>query len=174
MITPTLSAPGIVLRPLRISDASALFVALSDAEVQRYRRLAPHREIAQTEHYIEDTLARGYGWAITEDGSEALGRLALRVSDSLGEFGIVLRRSAQRRGLGVKAIALAEEFAFGVLKLHILQAQIDAENQASLKLFARAGFGRSAQFSERVTTYRGARDNVILGKLNHGDFSPAP
>lgn len=161
MNIPTLTGAGIVLRPLRPGDAPALFVALGDAEVQLYRRQQAHADSAETARYIEDTLARGYGWAITEDGDEALGRLALRIVDqNAGEFGIVLRRAAQRRGLGAKALALAEAFAFGTLGLRVLRAQIDAANEASLKLFARAGFAS-------IAVHRDVRDNIIMKKSQH-------
>jgi RimJ/RimL family protein N-acetyltransferase len=164
-VTPKLTAPGIVLRPLLLSDAPALFVALGDAEVQLYRRAAAHTDVAETRAYIEDTLARSAAaWAITEGGGEALGRLALRVKDGAGEFGIVLRRAAQRRGLGRKALALAERYAFGALNLTALRADIDAENTASLALFRASGFCRETFVPAHRHTKLGLRDSIILEK----------
>lgn len=164
--TPTLTAPGIVLRPLVLADAPALFVALSDPEVQLYRRAAAHSDIAETEAYIGDTLARSQAaWAITEDGGEALGRLALRIPEPrLGEFGIVVRAAMQRRGLGRRALGLAEAFAFTDLGLETLQADIDAENFASQALFAKAGFARAAHLAAHRTTKLGLRDSIIMVK----------
>lgn len=164
-MTPTLRAPGIVLRPLILSDAPDLFVALGDAEVQRYRRAAAHTDETETRAYIEDTLARSAAaWAITESGGEAVGRLALRVKDNVGEFGIVLRRTAQRRGLGRRALALAEGYAFDTLKLTALRADIDAENAASLALFRAAGFCRETFMPAHRQTKLGLRDSIILEK----------
>jgi [ribosomal protein S5]-alanine N-acetyltransferase len=164
--TPTLTAPGIVLRPLLLSDAPALFVALSDPAVQHYRRAAAHADVAETRAYVEDTLARSRAaWAITEGGGEALGRLALRTPEAgVGEFGIVIRRAAHGRGLGLKAIGLAERFAFETLKLAVLRADIDAENAASLAVFRRAGFGHDALRRAYRTTKLGVRDSIILEK----------
>lgn len=161
--TPTLSAPGIVLRPLVISDAPALFIALSDPEVQLYRRADAHADVSETEAYIADTRARAAAaWAITEDGGEALGRLALRVTADVGEFGIVLRRAAHRKGLGFKALSLAQAYAFGPLHLTAVRADIDAENAASIALFTRAGFHRAAYLPAHRTTKLGVRDSVIM------------
>lgn len=164
--TPTLEAPGIVLRPLVATDASALFVALGDPQVQRYRRQAAHADVAETATYIADTLARSRAaWAITEDGGEALGRLALRLSaPAVGEFGIVIRAAAHRRGLGLKSLQLAEAFAFDQLRLGRLNANIDAENAASLALFARAGFVREAILPGDRGDKRGPRDSVLMAK----------
>jgi ribosomal-protein-alanine N-acetyltransferase len=170
--TPTLAAPGIVLRPLELADADALFVALSDADVQLYRRAPPHGDVEETSRYISETLASGYGWAITESGGEALGRLALRlIQNDAGEFGIVLRRAAQRRGLALKALALVEAFAFAALNLSSLRAEIDAENEASVSLFTRAGFVREA--GGTFATHRGARDNIIMRKHQYAHLRPA-
>ncbi|HET9230696.1 MAG TPA: GNAT family N-acetyltransferase [Vitreimonas sp.] len=164
--TPTLTGAGIVLRPLVITDASALFAALSDPGVQFYRRDAAHVDVAVTERYIADTLVRSHAaWAITEDGGEALGRLALRTPEpDVGEFGIVIRASAQRRGLGLKALELAERYAFNVAGLRRLTADVDAENVASLALFRRAGFVDETMLPRHRTTKLGLRDSIILAK----------
>lgn len=166
MSAPTLSAPGIVLRPLILSDAAALFVALGDANVQLYRRAAAHRDVEETRAYIADTLARARAaWAVTESGGEALGRLALREPElGVGEFGIVIRRAAHGRGLGRKAIDLASGWAFGALRFTRLRADIDAENQASLALFRSAGFVHETRHPAFRITKLGVRDSIILEK----------
>lgn len=163
---PTLTAPGIVLRPLVVADAPALFVALSDPNVQRYRHAGTHEDVSETEDYILNTLAMSRAaWAITEDGGEALGRMALRVPEAgIGEFGIVLRAAAQGRGLGFKALQCAETFAFRQLGLTKLTGNIDAENAASLALFAKAGFTRESLLTANRVTDLGVRDSVLMAK----------
>jgi RimJ/RimL family protein N-acetyltransferase len=164
--TPRLSAPGIVLRPLALADAPALFIAAGDPEVQLYRLDAAHSDVSETERYIENSIARSRAaWAITEDGGEALGRLALRVPEpGVGEFGIIIRASAQRRGLGRKALSLAEAYAFDTLGLTGLRAEVDAENEPSLALFRKAGFSDQELLRAHRTTKLGSRDSIILAK----------
>lgn len=168
--TPTLTAPGLVLRPLVLTDAPALFIALSDPNVQRYRHAGPNEDVSETENYILNTLAMSRAaWAITEDGGDALGRLALRVPEpGVGEFGIVLRAAAQGHGLGFKALQCAETFAFGQLGLSKLTGNIDAENAASLALFAKAGFAREALLTANRITDLGVRDSVLMAKTAPG------
>jgi diamine N-acetyltransferase len=165
-VTPTLSGEGIVLRPLELSDADDLFIALSDPCVQLYRRGAAHRSVEETRVYIEDTRARSRAaWAITEAGREALGRLALREPQAgVGEFGIVIRRTAHRRGLGAKAVRLAAAYALDGLGFTRLTADIDADNAASIALFRSCGFAQEAFLPARRTTKLGLRDSVILAK----------
>lgn len=161
-MTPRLEASGVVLRPLTIDDAPALFIAVSDPVAQRYRDQAPHRDVCETARYITDTLARGHGWAITQNDGEALGRIALRVVGDSGEIGIIVRRAMQGRGLGATALRLVEDYAFGALRLRVLAATIDCENQASLRLFERAGFVRDEAAPASVETHAGVRTKLRL------------
>jgi [ribosomal protein S5]-alanine N-acetyltransferase len=164
--TPTLTGAGIVLRPLIFEDAPALFIALCDPEVQLYRQSEAHADAAETARYIENTLARSRAaWAITEGGGEALGRIALRTpAPGVGEFGIVIRRGAQRRGLGRKALNLVEAYAIRTLGITRLTADVDAENAASLALFRGAGFAHETLLRAHRRTKLGLRDSIILAK----------
>jgi hypothetical protein len=110
MTDPTLTAPGAVLRALQISDADALFAAHGDAQTHKYWAGPAHKDVAQTKRYIEETMEmRGaHVWAITEDGGEALGRIALFVlRDGVGEIGIIMRREATGRGFALSVTSRA-------------------------------------------------------------------
>ncbi len=168
MSPPPLSAPGIVLRPLELADAKALFTAHSDAETHHFWSSPAHTNIEETRSYIADTLAipGARVWAITEAGGEALGRIGLFTQrEGVGEIGIIMRREATGRGLASKALTLVCDFAFGPLGLHRIAADIDPDNSASLSLFLRAGFQREGLLRGNWKTHLGIRDSVILGKL---------
>jgi RimJ/RimL family protein N-acetyltransferase len=172
MTDPTLTAPGAVLRALQISDADALFAAHGDAQTHKYWAGPAHKDVAQTKRYIEETMEmRGaHVWAITEDGGEALGRIALFVlRDGVGEIGIIMRREATGRGFASKAVHLVVDHAFGALGLHRITADIDPDNSASISLFLRAGFQREGMLRGNWTTHIGVRDSVIMGKLRDED-----
>jgi RimJ/RimL family protein N-acetyltransferase len=168
MTLPTLAAPGIVLRPLEVADAQALFAAHGDAETHRYWSSPAHRSAEETARYIAETLAiKGARvWAITENGGEALGRIALfEQRDGVGEIGVIVSRRAAGRGLASRALTLVEDYAFGALGLHRLAADIDPDNSASISLFLRAGFQREGLLRGNWKTHLGIRDSVIMGKL---------
>jgi RimJ/RimL family protein N-acetyltransferase len=168
MTLPTLTAPGVVLRPLSLDDAEALFIAHRDPETHHFWSSPAHTSIEQTRSDIERTLslANGRVWAITEAGGEALGRVGLFVlREGVGELGIIMRRDATGRGLASKAIKLVCDYAFEDLGLHRLAADIDPDNSASLSLFLRAGFQREGLLRGNWKTHLGIRDTVMLGKL---------
>ncbi len=165
---PRLEAPGIVLRPLEIADATALFSAHGDPVTHTYWSSPAHSSEEETARYIEQTLALpgAQAWAITESGGEALGRIALFVQrEGVGEIGIILRREATGRGLASKALKLVEQHAFGAMALHRLAADIDPDNNSSISLFLRAGFQREGVLRGNWKTHLGIRDSIIMAKL---------
>jgi RimJ/RimL family protein N-acetyltransferase len=168
MTIPTLTAPGLVLRPLTLADAPALHAAHADPDVHKFWSSPAHASVAETERFIEETLAipKARVWAITEAGGEALGRIALfEVREGVGEFGLLLRREAQGRGFASKALALVEDYCFTTLGMHRLQADADPDNSASISLFLRAGFQREGVQRAAWKTHLGLRDSVLLGKV---------
>lgn len=168
MTTPTLEAPGAVLRPLELADADALFAAHSDEETHHYWSSPAHNSVEQTRAYIADTLALAgaHVWAITESGGEALGRIGLFAErEGVGEIGIIMRREATGRGLASKALNLVIDYGFGTLGLHRIAADIDPDNTSSISLFLRAGFQREGLLRGNWKTHLGVRDSVIMAKL---------
>lgn len=165
---PILKAQGAVLRPLELSDAEALFAAHGNEQTHHFWSGPAHRDVEQTRQYIADTInmSGAHVWAITENGGEALGRIALFVQrEGVGEIGIIMRPEATGRGLASKALALVIEHGFGPLDLHRIAADIDPDNNASISLFLRAGFQREGLLRGNWKTHLGVRDSVMMGKL---------
>ncbi len=165
---PHLDAPGVVLRPLEIADAISLFPAHGDPQAHHFWSSPALSSAEETARYIEQTINMpgAHVWAITEDGGEALGRIALFVvRDGVGEIGIILRREAQGRGLAAKALNLVIDHGFNDLGLHRIAADIDPDNSASISLFLRAGFQREGLLRGNWKTHLGIRDSVIMARL---------
>ncbi len=168
VLEPRLDAPGVVLRPLEITDAASLFSAHGDPQVHHFWASPALTSEQETARYIEQTINKpgAHVWAITEQGGEALGRIALFVlRDGVGEIGIILRREAQGRGLAAKALGVVVDYGFGELGLHRIAADIDPDNTSSLSLFLRAGFQREGLLRGNWKTHLGVRDSVIMAKL---------
>lgn len=168
-MTPTLSGGGLVLRPLDAKgDAAALFAAHGDERTHQYWSGPAHKTVEETAAYNQGTIdMKGARvWAITEDGGEALGRIALFVErEGVGEVGIIMRRDATGKGLASKALKLVDDYGFGELNLHRIAADIDPDNSASISLFLRAGYQREGLLRGNWKTHLGIRDSVIMGKL---------
>lgn len=167
-MTPRLTAAGVVLRPLELADAEALYAAHSDEETHHYWSSPAHKSVEQTRAYIAETLAvpGAHVWAITESGGEALGRIGLFIErEGVGEIGIIMRPEATGRGLASRALDLVLQHGFGPLGLHRIAADIDPDNTSSISLFLRAGFQREGVLRGNWKTHLGIRDSVIMAKL---------
>ena len=54
---------------------------------------------------------------------------------------------------------------FSEMRLHRVEADVDPENEASLRLLGRLGFREEGRLAERWFTYGAWRDSVLLGLL---------
>jgi RimJ/RimL family protein N-acetyltransferase len=171
---PILRDTRVWLRACTPDDAPALFLAHGDEAAHRYWSTPALRSVEQTRAYIADTLtmADGRVWAVTEDGGEALGRIGLfHVRQGVAEIGLILRRSAQGRGLMGPAVGLVCGHAFTQLGYHRIVADIDPDNAASIALFERCGFQREGVLRANWITHLGVRDTALYA-LVRGDAAP--
>ena len=172
---PTLTTPRFTLRPLRRSDAAALFPTLSDAEQCRYLS----REAFASEEELWDWLADptwpGLSW-IAEDSNDAVvARLvAVPAEGTSPEHGAVFEIGyitvMHRQGEGVarectRALIthlLAPDHEPPVRKL---TAEVDVRNAPSIALLESLGFTREATMREADATHIGLCDVHWYGLL---------
>ncbi|HEX8902219.1 GNAT family protein [Vitreimonas sp.] len=167
-MSPRLEGHGVVLRALEVADAQALFAAHGDAATHKYWSGPAHKSVEETAAYIKETLdiPGAQVWAITENGGEACGRIALFVlREGVGEIGVIMRPDAAGRGLASAALNLVVAYGFEKLGLHRVAADVDPDNDASLNLFLRNGFEREGLLRGNWKTHIGVRDTVMLAKL---------
>ena len=77
----------------------------------------------------------------------------------------------QGRGLASEAVRASLAFAFGPMDLHRVEADVDPDNEDSLRLLERIGFKREGLLRERWFTFGTWKDTVLLGLLA-GDVRP--
>ena len=73
--------------------------------------------------------------------------------------------SDRRQGYGAEALSLLCEYARRTLRLHQLWCGVDVRNDASLALFARAGFERTGCRRDWRMTADGWHDEIELQKI---------
>src|ERR1700733_5634665 len=158
-----------VLRPLALSDATALFAAYGDRQVCQYWSRDAYESVEETAEAVAWEIENGTSWAIVDRaGSDgAVGRISLFRGRSPGvyEVGIILARAAWGRGLARDALDAVVAHGFGALDAHRIFADVDPDNVASVRLFERAGFVREGLLRQAWKTHIGIRDTVILGLL---------
>ncbi|RJF85449.1 GNAT family N-acetyltransferase [Sphingomonas cavernae] len=165
---PTLQTERLVLRPLVEDDAGAMYLAFRDAELMQWWSSGPHVDETQTRTYLNGTIlwSDRKVWAITEDGGEALGYVALGARrEGVKELGYLLRRSHWGRGYAREAVAAIIDHGFNAMKLRRIFADVDPDNLPSVELLKRLGFRQEGHLRAEWETHIGVRDSLIFGLL---------
>lgn len=172
----TLQTPRLVLRPLRDSDAASLFAIFSDPEFMRYWSSTPWTSIDQATALIardQRELAQGEHLRLgifLRDTQALVGTCSLFDLDwgcCRGEVGYGIARPHWRQGLMNEAVSALIDHAFGALKLHRLEADIDPRNTASARSLEKLGFVREGLLRERWIVGSETSDSALYGLLAH-------
>lgn len=169
---PDLETARLLVRRLRMDDAPAMLEILSDPETTRYWGRPAMTELPQAEQYTRENLrwmddGHCLYWGIEEKAS---GRMIgtctlfkLDLDNQRGEIGYLLNRSFWRRGLMKEALGSVIAHAFDGMQLHRLEADIDPENIASIRLLEGFGFQHEGLFRDRWRVNGRWSDSVMMG-----------
>ena len=79
--------------------------------------------------------------------------------------GIIVDSQHRAQGLGHDALKALEQYARQTLHLHQLWCSITVDNEASLKLFRKAGYVECGFRREWILTSDGALDEILMQKI---------
>lgn len=181
---PTIPTERLRLRALTPADAPALFAVFGDPAVCRYwsRPALPDfaAAVALTEEIRALFAARTlFQWGIAERGTDTVvgtcTLAALSAEHRRAEVGFALARRVWGRGYIAESLPALVGFAFAVLDLHRLEADVDPRNAASIRALERAGFAREGCQRERYFLHGEVQDAVLYGLLRRDWMRrPAP
>lgn len=174
-IFPVLETERMILRRPTHADASDLFEMRSDPEVMRY---VP-RPLAKTEDDVIELIDlinsfidknEKINWAMElKETGRVIGLISfvnIQPEHFRGEVGYSIQRAMFRKGYTSEALKRIIAFGFDELKLHTIEAIVDAENIPSFSLLEKAGFVREAYFREDFYFGNQFRNSVHYGMLN--------
>jgi RimJ/RimL family protein N-acetyltransferase len=171
---PTLTTERLRIRWLEASDVPSLFEIFSNADVTRYwgsPRLVDEsgaRDLLDEIHgfFRAHTL---YQWGIALASEDrVIGTCTLAALDKRNrraELGFALDRAQWKNGYVAEALPKLFDFAFGELRLHRLEADVDPRNLASIRVVERLGFQREGYLRQRWLCHDGPQDTVFYGLL---------
>ena len=82
-------------------------------------------------------------------------------------IGIVVLETGRNKGIGAEAIALLCKYAFTVLNLRQLYANVGEDNAASLHLFDKIGFEKVGVKKDWILSEGKFKNEVLLQKINN-------
>ncbi len=160
-----------IVRPIDPdADGPALHALFGDEESCRFLTRPASPSVADTIAMLREWMGQGddINWVIadTADGP-ALGRVSIypRGKNNVWEAACMIAPAARGRNLAARALALALEAAFETLGARRIMADIDPDNDASIRVFERLGFVLEGRLRGEWDVHIGIRDSLIYGLL---------
>ena len=149
MLRDTFGTPRLLLRPVEVGDAAAIFDTYAqDEEVARFVIWRQHRNREETQAYIERCVAtpreveRTY-MLVGSDDNAVRGAFALRQrAPHRLNCGYVLARRWWRQGLMTEVLSEVAAWALRQRSIFRIGAVCDVENIGSARVLEKSGFVR--------------------------------
>jgi ribosomal-protein-alanine N-acetyltransferase len=145
---PTLETDRLILRGMRVSDASDMYEYARRPSVTEYLTWEPHASVEETREYLTYVGQRYrtgdfYDWSVVDKETGRMigtcGFTSFNCPADSAEIGYVLNPAFQGRGLATEAVRRVLEFGFTELSLHRIEAHFIQGNDASRRLMERVG-----------------------------------
>lgn len=173
-ITSVIETPRLKLRLVRESDLTDLMAVNGDDLVTRHLPYATWQSMADAQAWFErmqqlqSSGAAQQCVVIRKEDHRIIGSCLLfryEEGSARAELGYVLGRAHWGQGLMCEALSGLISFAFSDLALRRLEAEVNPENHASVKLLTRLGFTREGLLRKRWVAKGEAYDVEIFGLL---------
>ncbi len=152
-----LETERLFLRRITMHDAKELLVLRSDVNAMKYigKPLAESLDDAiNLIHRIEEGINNNnaIGWGICLKGEEkiigSIGFHNIDKQNHRGEIGYMIGPQYWGKGIVSEAVKGAIDFGFNKLKFHSIEAMVDPDNSASIRVLEKQNFIKEAHFKE--------------------------
>ena len=176
---PQLVSERLVLRAFKDSDNAHIFGLRSDPLVMKYLDRPLMQNIEEANLLIQKIVASlqsnaGITWVITlQNGDELLGTIGFWKMDpenARAEIGYMLRPAFQGKGFMQEALRTVIHYGFTELALHSVEANVNPDNQSSIKLLEKSGFVKEGYFRENYFFDGKFIDSAIYSLLCPADI----
>jgi len=171
---PTLNTTRLSLRWIRAEDLDDFYAVYSNPEVMRYWSTPPlttkdaaSKLIDEIHESIERDDILKWGIAL-KSNDKLIGSVTLFHLDFThhrAEIGYAQGRAYWGQGYMQEALTAVINYAFEVLNLHRIEADVDPRNDASVRTLERLGFQREGYLRERWQVSGEIQDAFFYGLL---------
>lgn len=172
----------LILRPMRVDDASDLLEYQSNPDIVRYIPW-PEGNAETVKKHIERTLAESKELPLDEgdylvlvwelkDSGKVIGQsnISMQSKEHLrGEVGWVTHQDYQRQGFAFEASKAMLKFGFEVMGLHRIVAEMDTRVPASAAVAQKLGMRKEAELKE-VEFFKGEWCDMWIYAILKSEF----
>jgi ribosomal-protein-alanine N-acetyltransferase len=170
---PYIRTQRLLLRQIKHSDLNEIFFLRSDERVMKYLDRPKAKTSAEVYDFIQkiidsETNNEGITWAITLKTDKLIGTIGfwnIQKEHYRAELGYILHPDYWGKGIMQEALSEVIDYGFKVMKLHSIEANVNPENTASIKLLERNGFSREAYYKENYFFDGKFMDSAIYSLL---------
>lgn len=168
---PTLETQRLILRPIELSDAEAIFQYAKNPNVSRFTLWEPHQTIQDSLNYIKEYVfnyyAQGvpepFGISLKENPQKLIGTVGCFWSsrhDKSMELAYAISEDYWGQGLVAEAAQTVIDYCFKEFSLKRIQARCKIENKASARVMEKIGM-----------SYEGTLKSEIYHRNRHWDMA---
>lgn len=167
---PVIETERLLLRRIGAKDDNDLFFLRSSKAAMKYLDRPMHSSINETQELIkkiEDGILQNtaIGWGLSLKGkAQLIGTISyhrIEKEHYRAEIGYMIHPDYWRTGLISEAIKPVIDFGFNQMNLHSIEANVNPENIASIKLLEKHKFTKEAHFKENYFYNGKFLDSVI-------------
>src|SRR4030095_1006675 len=172
---PSLSTERLNLRRISEEDEKEVFFLRSDKEMLQFLDRDPAKSIEEAREWIR-MIDEGVdnnqfiAWAMAlKNDPKLTGTITfwnIKQEHYRAEIGYALHTRFQGRGLMQEAMTAVLDYGFNSLKLHSVEANVNPNNAASIKLLDRNAFVREAYHRENYYYNGHFLDSAIYSLIN--------
>lgn len=165
----------LIIRTLRMSDLQDCFALTSDAHVMsKTVALTKHTSLNECSDYLKQIIDayehnNAAWWAVTEKNTDRVigfcGYVNYAPHFNRAELGYLIAYEQWNKGYGTEACKAVIKYGFMGMQLHRVEATVDTENSASIRVLEKLGMQREGLLRERVLCNGEYRDRYMYGLL---------
>lgn len=167
---PTLETDRLILRPIELSDAPAIFEYASNPAVSLYTLWGPHKTVEDSLDYIKDYVFHYYAQGVPEPFGITLKNNPQKLIGTVGcfwvsksaksmELAYAIGQDHWGQGLVAEASNAVMDFCFKKFELKRIQARCKVENKSSARVMEKVGM-----------TFEGNLRSAIFHRDRHWDM----
>ena len=170
---PTITRGLITLRKPHLDDTQAVFDGCQDPLIPRFTAISADYSMAHALDYVQRTDASvrtqrelpfviEYGNGDDRVFAGTISFHSLSVKNSVGELGYWMTSSMRGKGIATTAARMLTDYGFTTIGFKRIEAIVDRDNVASLKLLESAGYQREGLLRKKISRDDGRQVDMYI------------